>query len=121
MVKVFQGLASQKAIQRLAPGLVIEQAKDYAPDTVDHDYIRRSDAPWIDRFSTAGGVGIISGDSKMRSTSLEREALVQAKLIVFFFEPAWNKLPFCAKCAVILHWWPKILEIAAIAPNTNRP
>jgi hypothetical protein len=119
MAMVFKGLASQRGIQRLSPGLVIEKAKDYAPEPTDQDFIRRNDAPWIKRFAAAGGEVIISGDKRMRSVPAEREALVQSKQIVFFFDPAWNNFDFCDKCAMLLHWWPALLVTASKAAKPS--
>ncbi len=119
MATVFQSLASHRGIRKLSSGLVIENAKDYAPRPDDHDYIRRNDAPWIKRFASAGGEAIISGDQKMRSDPAEREALVQTGMVVFFFDPAWNNFKFCDKCAMLLHWWPQTLGIAETAPKPS--
>lgn len=119
MARIFKDLANQRGIQKLSVGLIIEMAKDYAPAPTDHDFIRRNDAPWVKRFAAAGGEVIISGDKRMRSDPAERTALVQAKQVVFFFDPAWNNLEFCDKCAMLLHWWPTVLETAGAAPKPS--
>lgn len=119
MATVFKTLAAHRGIRSLCPDLEIEAAKDYAPAPDDHDYIKRNDAPWVKRYAKAGGQVIISGDQKMRSKPGEREALVQAGMVVFFFDPAWNHMRFCDKCAMLLHWWEAILETAKGAPRPS--
>lgn len=119
MATVFQGLASSRGIRRLCPALEIVAAKDYAPDPSDHDYIKRTDTPWVKRFAADGGDVIITGDNKMQAKLAEREALVGADMVVFFFDPAWNNMQFCDKCAMLLRWWPGLLEAAANAPRPS--
>lgn len=119
MATVFQSLATQRGIRKHSSDLVIELARNYAPQPGEHDYLRRSDAPWVKRFAAAGGTVIISGDKKMRSNTAEREALVEAGMIVFFFDPAWNNMPFCDKCAMLLRWWPTLLQTAATAASPS--
>src|SRR5215207_1555340 len=72
---------------------------------------------------------IISGDVNMLDTPHERLALYQQKLIVFFFEHKWNGRDFFGKSAVLLAWWPRLVERAKTAaprtflviPNDVRP
>lgn len=119
MASVFRGLANSRGIQRLCPDLAIVAAKDYAPAPEDVDYIKRNDAPWVRRFAADGGDVIVSGDNKMQTKLAERDALIGASMVVFFFAPAWNNMPFCDKCAMLLRWWPTLLETAARAPRPS--
>ena len=112
MVKVFQTFANEKQIRKLAENLTIESAKDYTPKATDPDYLRKNDEPWIRRFSQAGGNVIISGNTKMMSEPHERLALVETGMVVIFFENRWNNLRFFPKCAILLHWWPKVIHTA---------
>ena len=66
--------------------------------------------PWIEKFAAAGGKVIISGNTKMRQVPHERLALVEAGMIVVFFENRWNGWNFFRKCALLLHWWPVVAK-----------
>jgi hypothetical protein len=107
LVKVFQTFAKEKQFQYLTKGLVIESAIDYAPEKGKK---AESDAPWIKRFHNAGGRVIISGDRMMLDNAHERLALQEAQMVVIFFERQWSHWQFFRKCALLLHWWPKIVE-----------
>ena len=85
------------------------------------DYARREDKGgdqhWVRRFSSDSGSLIISGDKKMRSRPHERRALIDEGMVVFFFSPAWSVKNGYVKSAMLLNWWPKILEVAESAPR----
>jgi len=119
LVRMFTGFAAERQFFRLTGGLEIKSAKEYAPTKDDDDYIRKSDAPWIRRFSEDGGRIIISGDSKMMSRPLERLALVQEGMIVIFFGQPWHGWRFFKKSSLLLHWWPKIMPMVASAPSPS--
>ena len=70
----------------------------------------KSDVPWLERFAKAGGKVIISGDAKMRGKLHERQALIAAGFVVFFLARKWNQMRGHDKCAMLIHWWPRILE-----------
>jgi hypothetical protein len=108
MVRVFEGFGKERQLRILTAGLIIESARDYTPLPGDHDYLPSNDVPWIKRFSRAGGKVIISGNTRMRSQPHERLALVEEGMTVFFFERQWSNWKFCRKCALLMHWWPKI-------------
>lgn len=110
MVKVFQTFASNRQLLKLSRNLIIGQAKDYYPRPADKDYQRRNDAPWVRRFSAAGGNVVISGNTKMKSVPHERLALVEEGVVVIFFESRWNNWPFFSKCSLLLHWWPVVIK-----------
>jgi len=57
---------------------------------------------------------IISGDTEMRYVPHERLALIQAGMLVFFFDGKWNQWDFFRKCSLLIHHWP------AIADRINR-
>lgn len=77
-----------------------------------------SDVPWLQRFAKAGGRVIVSGDFRMRSKLHEQRALCEAGFIVFFMARAWNQMRCHEKCAMLIRWWPHILDrIAAATPG----
>lgn len=110
LVNVFRTLAKEKQFRNSLGAFEIGSAKDYTPNVEDSDYKRRDDSPWIKRFAAAGGKVIISGNTQMKRVPHERLALVQAGMIVIFFENQWNNWPFFSKCALLIHWWPAIAK-----------
>jgi hypothetical protein len=101
-------LAAERAIRRVSEGLIFEKAADYAPTRDAADFIRKSDVPWLDRFATAGGHAVISGDLKMRERLHERLALSHHGFVVVFFDPRWGSWNFFRKTALMVHWWEEI-------------
>lgn len=116
MVRVFQTFANETQIRKLTGGLVVESAADHTPTPGDADYLPKNDVPWIRRFAASGGTVIISGNTRMQSVYHERLALVQAGMVVVFFESRWNNLKFWTKCAILLHWWPEVVTTIKKAP-----
>lgn len=110
MVRVFETFAAERQLRRLVSNLIIESAATYRPSPSDADYLRKNDVPWIRRFADAGGQAIICNDHRMMKVPHERTALVEANLVVVFFERSWNQLPFTAKCAHMLLWWERIVS-----------
>lgn len=70
----------------------------------------QSDVPWLQKFSASGGRAVISGDAKMRGKLHEQLALTKAGFIVFFWERKWNQQNGYNKSAMMMRWWPYILE-----------
>jgi len=110
LVRVFQTFAGEKRFRLLSGNLVVESARDYVPKPGEKGHGERSDTPWIEKFAAAGGRVIVSGNTKMRQVPHERLALVQAGMIVFFFEARWSQWGFFRKCALLLHWWPVVVK-----------
>jgi hypothetical protein len=109
MVKVLKTFANERQLQKLILGnFKIESAVDYTPKKGDPDYLKNSDVPWIKRFAAAGGKVIISGNTDMKYVPHERLALLQAGMIVFFFDGKWNQWKFFRKCSLLILWWPEI-------------
>jgi hypothetical protein len=111
IVKVFQVLAGEGSIP---PVTDVVSARDYAKPGDKGD-----DQHWVHRFSIDGGKIIISGDKRMRARVHERRALTDENMIVFFFSPAWSRRNSFVKSAMLLNWWPKILETASAAANPS--
>ncbi|MGY3496768.1 hypothetical protein ACVW1B_006187 [Bradyrhizobium sp. USDA 4502] len=108
MVKVFQTFANERQLKRKIGAFEITSAKQYTPKQADGDYLKKNDAPWIKRFADAGGKVIISGDTEMRYVPHERLALIQAGMLVFFFDGKWSQWDFFRKCSLLIHHWPAI-------------
>ena len=108
MVKVFQTFANEKQLKRRIGAFEITSAKQYTPAPGDGDYQKKNDAPWIKRFAAEGGNVIISGDTEMRYVPHERLALIQAGMLVFFFDGKWSQWDFFRKCSLLIYHWPAI-------------
>lgn len=76
-----------------------------------------SDVPWLQEFAASGGRVVISGDAKMRGKLHEQKALLEAGFVVFFWDRRWNAENGYVKAAMLMRWWPYILEVAE---NANR-
>ena len=105
LVKAFQLFSNERAFKSKGD-FEIQSALDYTPKLHDKDYLPKNDVPWIKRFSDSDGRVIITGDTAMSVKPHERLALIEAGMIVIFFEPKWNKWKFFDKCALLMHWWP---------------
>ncbi len=110
MVKVFQTFASERQLKRKIGAFEITSATQYTPKPADGDYLKKNDVPWIKRFAAAGGKVIISGDTEMRHVPHERLALIQAGMLVFFFDGKWSQWNFFRKCSLLIHHWPTIAD-----------
>ena len=68
------------------------------------------DVIWIDDLSKEGGWVVVTHDNLNKG--LEREALRQAGLIVFFLDKSWSDHSFWEKAYQLVRWWPRIIEQA---------
>lgn len=108
MVRVFETFASERQLRKLSGEFEVKSAKDYTPRPGDHDYVAKSDVPWLKRFAADGGRVVISGNTDMKKQPHERLALIEHKFVVLFFEGQWSGWKFFRKCALLIHWWPQI-------------
>lgn len=81
---------------------VVHLKDNYAPDTPD--------VTWISSLSQEGGWVVITHDKLNKG--LEREALRQAGLLVFFLDKSWSDHKFWEKAYQLVRWWPRIVEQA---------
>lgn len=68
------------------------------------------DLDWISTLSQEGGWAVITHDNLNKG--LEREALREAGLIVFFLDKSWKNYKFWDKAYQLTRWWPRIIEQA---------
>lgn len=111
MVRILKGFHLERGLRYLSTGITIVQAQDYYPNKRDADYSARDDSPWIRRFAADGGRVVISGDARMMTKPHERLALLECELTTIFFASPWHGWKFCRKCALVMHWWPALLDI----------
>lgn len=69
-----------------------------------------SDTDWIGKLSEEGGWIVVTHDNLNKG--LEREALRQAGLLVFFLDKSWTNHKFWEKAHNLVKWWPRIIEQA---------
>jgi len=105
VVKMLSGLAKGDDSHRV----VVVSARKYRP--IDE----RGDENWIRRFARARGKVIVTGDGRIRKDLHEQAALFQAGMITFFFDAAWNGFTLNNKAAMLMTWWPAIIEKAKIS------
>ena len=97
-----------------------QRADDYEPDPTDTDYIKRSDAPWLERFAKDGGDIIISGDTKMYEKPHEVVAIQRTGLVLVLFENKWNDWDFFQKSALLLWHWLAVIAATREATKNLR-
>lgn len=68
------------------------------------------DVDWITRFSDEGGTAIISGDNNILKNWPNLIAYKESGLIGFFPPPKFSGLTGYAKAALLIRWWPVIVE-----------
>lgn len=100
MVRVFETLAREQLI----PGVEVFSASAYRPRD------EKGDDNWVKRFAASGGQIVISGDVQMRSRLHERAALAQAGVVTYFFQAQWSNFNSFSKSAMLMQWWPHLLE-----------
>jgi hypothetical protein len=79
----------------------------------DHYPSNTPDTKWIEDLSSKEKKErwvIITHDSLNKG--LEREALRQAGLLVFFLDKSWKEHKFWDKACQLVRWWPRIIEQA---------
>jgi hypothetical protein len=100
IAKAFKELDGEDQILRVE----IVSARDFAIPKA------KSDVPWLESFALSGGNAVISGDAKMRGKLHEQQALKKAGFIVFFWSRKWNHENAYIKSAMMMRWWPYILD-----------
>jgi hypothetical protein len=76
----------------------------------DHDPPKTSDPSWIRRFADEGGHAIISGDYNILQHWPNLIAYTESGLTSFFPPPAYQHLGGYGRAALIIRWFPAIVE-----------
>ena len=82
---------------------VVHLKEKYSADTPDVN--------WISGLSNEDRWVVITHDNLNKG--LEREALRQAGLLVFFLDKSWMHQKFWDKAHQLVRWWPRIVEQAS--------
>lgn len=81
---------------------VVPLRDKFSPDVTDET--------WIENLSREGQWVVITHDNLNKG--LEREALRQAGLLVFFLDKSWRDHKFWDKAYQLVRWWPRIIDQA---------
>ena len=73
------------------------------------------DVEWIETLSREGEWRFISEDRRIRQRPHELEALKNSSLIGFFLAKGWNQAGLWERAALLIGWWPRIVDAASIA------
>lgn len=71
---------------------------------------KTDDADWMMAFAEDGGTAIVSGDYNILKNWPNLIAYKESGLIGFFPTPTFNGLAGYAKAALLIRWWPAIVE-----------
>lgn len=75
------------------------------------------DAQWMSSFAEAGGTAIVSGDYNILQNWPNLIAYRESKLIGFFPPPAFKALKGYGRAALLIRWWPAIVEKMKISSS----
>jgi hypothetical protein len=93
-----------RAIDKLSDFDVTHKTAMFAPDTADVD--------WITALARTLPWAVVTLDNRMQRNPLEREALQQAKLTVFFCKKGWKDQRFWVQAQYMVKWWPTFEGLA---------
>jgi hypothetical protein len=70
------------------------------------------DVEWLGVLGQEGGWAFISDDHRIYRNPQERAAMMAARVIGFFLEPAWRKpnVSEFERAARLILWWPKLMK-----------
>lgn len=69
-----------------------------------------SDPDWLRQFAADDGTAIISGDYEILQNWPDLIAYRESRLIGFFPPPAFKRLKAYGRAALLIRWWPAIIE-----------
>lgn len=75
------------------------------------------DYEWIAALGKEGGWIIVSGDERIRSAKVNKEAWRESGLTSFFFVSPFQTSQRVKQCEELLRWWPEILFHARRFPS----
>jgi hypothetical protein len=73
---------------------------------------RVRDVEWLGALGQEGGWAFISDDHRIHKNPQERAAMISARVIGFFLEPAWRKrnVSEFERAARLILWWPRLMN-----------
>ncbi|WP_426024596.1 hypothetical protein [Brevundimonas sp. PWP3-1b1] len=86
-------------------GFVVDHVRDHHPPGT-------SDPSWIRQFAAEGGHAIVSGDARILQHWPDLVAYMESGLVSFFPPAKFDDLKGPGQAALIMRWWPAIVERA---------
>lgn len=74
------------------------------------------DPVWLAELGKERGWIIVSGDTRILTSPLNRKAWVESKLTGFFFCEPFNNDAYWKQAEALVHWWPLIARQAKKTP-----
>lgn len=102
MARAVKELASAKGIE------VIHLSDRFARDTPD--------PIWLSELGAEGWI-IVSGDTRISKSKVERLAWHESGLTVFFLDDGWSSKNFWVQAAELVRFFPEILRVAKDHPS----
>ena len=73
-----------------------------------------TDPTWIRALSKDGDWVIVSGDTRILKTPELKAEWLNSGLTAFFLGPGWMNAKYWTQVAMLVRWWPSILEQARL-------
>jgi len=73
---------------------------------------KTNDPTWLSAFASEGGHTMISGDPRILQHWPNIVAYIESGLVCFFPPPTFANLDGFTKAALVIRWWPFIIEKA---------
>lgn len=86
-------------------GFIVDHVRDHHPPGT-------SDPSWIRSFAAEGGHAIVSGDARILQHWPDLVAYMESGLVSFFPPAKFDDLKGPGQAALIMRWWPAIVEKA---------
>lgn len=99
--------AAVHALVELHGHEVVALRRKFPPSIRDED--------WIPALGAERGWSVISGDTRITRSAVERAAWRQPDLIGYFLAPGWRKLDPLHQTGRLLFWWDKIVTHAGLS------
>ena len=78
------------------------------------------DQDWLAELGQERDWVIVSGDSRIARNTVLQRTWKRTGLTAFFLAPGWLKLRYWDQAALLVSWWPRIIEQAAqVSPGSG--
>jgi hypothetical protein len=91
-------------------GHQFEHLRDHFPEGT-------KDPVWLRELGRQGGWIVLSGDTRISRSPVEKAAWHESNLTVFFFSEPFPNTNYWAQTAELVAWWPEIARQAKRTPT----